>query len=227
MNSLTLPTPHYSVDDAGLLYVHGIPTKADFEAAWTYLCHIRDILPRVMGNMLAHAKDAEWGGPEYITELLETPGLGRSRNTLYQYHSTYSRLPAENQRPGIRYTYDREVARLPVEQQAPMLDRIERGDFDNSDQLIAAVRQAKREPAPPTYNTRPRPLNCPFCNENGLDRERLHWSECPHCHAHGDELLDRFAVLLDAVRRFTLYGELDGIVDFCTPYKNGWQEEDK
>ena len=215
MNSITVPDSdldlyqrgracpiwrgYYNISLAtGVVEVIGTPTQWIFETAWTQLCHLKDVLPRILGNLMAHAKGAEWGGPEYVTALMEMPGVGRQRSTLYQYHSTYARLPTENQRPGVKYSYDREVARLPVEQQPAVLDRIERGDFENSDQLAAAVRQMKREPTPPTYRTQDAPIPCPFCESNGWDRERLHWSECPHCGAHGDEVMDNYRRLLTA-----------------------------
>jgi len=222
MNSLILPSEirHYTIDDAGLLYVHGNPTRDDFECAWAYICHIRDILPRVIGNLMCHAEKAEWGGPEYVTELMET--TDRSRWTLYQWHSVYRRLSPANQLPGVKYSYDREAARLyeSPNLQRTMLERARRGDFENSDQFRQAVRQALREPEPQRYGTTgDKPIPCPICGGNGWNREHLHWSECPGCGAHGDEALEQLAAWMEAVQAFYQDGDRTELDRLARLYK--------
>lgn len=224
MNALTLPDSvqqFYTVDDGGLLYVRGNPTREDFEIAWAAIIHARDILNRVIGNLMCHAERAEWGGPEYVTGLMER--TDRSRNALYQYHSVYSRIPPGNQLPGVKYSYDRAAARLcehPRLQRA-MLERVQRGDFVNSDQFTAAVKQALKEPDPERWaTTRDAPIDCPICGGNGWNREHLHWTECPGCGAHGDEILDLYTDALAAIQEFAVNGAVDGLRAIAHRY--GW-----
>ena len=225
VNSITLPgssdTSPYSIDDDGLLYIHGSPTQADFELAWDYVLHVQSILPRIIGNMLAHA-ERQWGSM-YTDELIERSG--RKYSTLAQYHSTYSRLPPEHQRPGILYSYEREVARLPIDKQPAVLDRVEAGEFSNSDELALEVRRLRHEPA--RYVEQPRPMPCPICGGNGWSRAALHRVECPHaeCGAHGDEILERFAALLDAVREYYTTGDRGPLDVFVQAYKHGWEDK--
>jgi len=194
--------------------VRGNPTQEDFEAALTDLCQLKADLPRIIGNLLAHG-ESRWG-EDYITGIMET--FDRSRGTLYQYKSVYARLPVENQRPDVKYSYDRQAARLPPEQQAPMLEQVAAGQFANSDEFAQAVRAKLKEPKRPT-TTRPLPIQCAICGGNGWDRERLNWYECPHCGAHGDELLDKFNQLLAAVRELYQTGVRDDLDAFVQPFK--------
>ena len=90
----------YTIYLDGTIEVRGDPSQEDFEAAWGYLIHLKSILNRVLGNMMTHAEKAEWGGPDYLTGLMEA--ADRSRPSLYQYHSVYRRLLPENQREGVK-----------------------------------------------------------------------------------------------------------------------------
>lgn len=199
----------------GTVEVRNDPSQADFEAAWAYVLQLRSVLNRWIGNLMCHADKAEWGGTDYITELMEA--TGRSRASLYQIHSTYSRLRPENQRDGVKYSYDLHAARLPPEQQGPMLDRVKAGDFRNSDVFGDAVRQQIKAPPRPTYPP-PVPIPCPICDENGWKRERLGWVECPHCGTHGDEIVDKLNELLGIVREFYQTGARDELDAFMELY---------
>ena len=206
----------YHVGPGGIVEVRGNPTQADFESALADLCQLKADLPRIIGNLLAHGA-SKWGD-DYITGIMER--FDRSRNTLYQYKSVYSRLPVENQRPDVKYSYDRQAARLPAEQQAPMLAQAAAGDFANSDEFAQAVRAKLREPkVKPSQTTKPLPIPCAICGGNGFDRERLNWYECPHCGAHGDELLDKLNQLLSAVRELYQTGDRGPLDSFIQPYK--------
>jgi len=206
----------FHIHTSGALEVHGQPTQADFEQALYDLCRVKDTLQRTIGNLLAYG-ERRWQA-DYITGLMEA--MDRSRSALYQYKSVYARLPPEHQRPGIKYSYDRELARLPPEQQPAMLDKLEAGKFANSDELREAVRAQLREP-PRSQAPPPRPIPCPICGENGWRRDKLHWSECPNqfCGAHGDEVLERFNDLLDAVQEFYTTGDRGPLDKFARLYK--------
>lgn len=204
----------YQVRQGGIVEIRGNPTQADFEAALHDLCQLKADLPRIIGNLLAHG-ESRWG-QDYITGIMET--FDRSRGTLYQYKSVYARLPVEQQRPAVKYSYDRQAARLPPAQQGAMLDRVEAGDFANSDEFAQAVRAQINEPTRPK-TTKPRPIPCAICGGNGFDRERLNWYECPHCGTHGDELLDQYNRLLAAVKELYQTGVRDSLDAFVQPFK--------
>jgi len=196
--------PYYTISLAtGDVDVHGTPPQYAFEAVWTQMAHLPSVLPKILGNLLAHA-ETRWG--EMYTEELMAQS-GRKYFTLAQYKSTYSRLPVENQRPGVNHTTCRIVAQLDdPEQQAAILDRVESGEFDEPDEedptldkeqrIRAAVHQVKgeRPPAPPSQEI------CPICGARGWFRQVLHKVECTECGAHGEELLDRLAFFVRSVQ---------------------------
>ena len=156
-------------------------------------------------------------GTLYV-EMMEKSG--RKIGTLRQYKNVFNPntgVAPERQRPGVKYSYVREVAPLSPEQQIAMLDRIERKEFENSDQVHAARLLIQREHPKETF-TPPAPIVCPFCHAAGFNRERAQWFECGTCGAHGDEAIDRLNLLLDAVARFYQHGERDPLDAYVKEY---------
>jgi len=204
----------------GTLEIRGMPSREDFEATWFYVMNLKNVLNRWIGNLLCHAEKAEWGGEDYITEIAEM--TGRSKASIYQIHSTYSRLSQDAQVEGVKYSYDLHAAKLPKPLQRPMLEDVAAGKYKNSDEFNKAVKTAIREPnLPRPTTTKPLPIPCPICGGNGFEREQLSWYECPnpHCGTHADELLDKFNLLLDAVREFYQTGWREPLDEFVQPYK--------
>ena len=217
-DTLTITAPwsrFYTFYLDGMIEVREDPSQADFEAAWAYVLRLREVMNRWIGNLMCHADKAEWGGPEYITGLMEA--TGRSRSSLYQIHSIYKRLIVLV--PGVKYSYDREAARLPPEKQRPMLEQVAAGKYTNSTEFGKAVSAEIKAP-PRTVYPPPLPIPCPICSENGWNREQLSWYECPNplCGTHGDELLDQHNRLLAAARELYQTGDRGPLDEFARLY---------
>lgn len=217
-DTLTIVAPwshFYTICLDGTVEVRGDPSQEDFEAAWAYVLRLREVMNRWIGNLMCHADKATWGGPEYITGLMEA--TGRSRSSLYQIHSIYKRLIVLV--PGVKYSYDREAARLPPEKQQPMLEQVAAGKYTNSTEFGKAVSAEIKAP-PRTVYPPPLPIPCPICSENGWNREQLSWYECPNhlCGTHADEVIDKFNELLGIVREFRQTGTRDDLDAFMALY---------
>lgn len=203
----------YLVDDDGHLYVFGDATEDAFMALWAHLMGLAESIQRAIGNALVHARDTF--GEDWTEALIET--TGRRRNTLQHYLSTYSRLPTEHQAHGVKHSYDRQIARLPQDQQPAMIDRVLAGEFVNSDQCAAAVREQLREPERETFAP-VGPVRCPICNELAVKAGPLEWSECVNCGAHVREMVDRANLVIDAVREFMRTGDRGALDALVTEY---------
>ena len=201
----------YAVDDAGLLYANGEPNEDAFRGLWEHLTAIEKSLPRALGNAMNYAE--RYFGDDLLDELMIMSG--RKESTLRQYKRVYdphTGVAPDRQRKDILYSYDREAAPLLPEQQDELLDRIEAGEFENSDQVHAERLRIQKEP--PKEKFAPElPVICPICNGvHGWNRERLDWIECSDCHAKGFEPLDHLARLRAAVIRLYQTGDR-GLLD--------------
>ena len=188
----------YAVDDTGLLYANGDPDESAFRGLWEHLTAIEKSLPRALGNAMNYAE--LHFGDDLLDELMIMSG--RRESTLRQYKRVYdpnTGVAPERQRPGIKYSYDREAAPLPPEQQVALLDRVEAGEFENSEQVHQERLRIQKEP--PREQFEPElPVVCPICSgQHGWNRARLDWIECSDCHAKGFEPLDHLAKLRAAV----------------------------
>ena len=187
----------YIIDDDGHLYDNGVNENA-FRSMWEHLCAMERSLPRALGNAMNYAE--LHFGDDLLDELMIMSG--RRESTLRQYKRVYdpnTGVAPERQRPGIKYSYDREAAPLPPEQQSALLDRVEAGEFENSDQVHQERLRIQKEP--PREQFEPElPVVCPICSgQQGWNRARLDWIECSDCHAKGFEPLDHLAKLRAAV----------------------------
>jgi hypothetical protein len=211
-------TEWYIIDDAGHLHANGKNEPA-FRTLWAHLCALEEVLPRAMGNAMNYAELTF--GDDMIDELLVMSG--RRESTLRQYKRVYNPhtgVAPERQRTGVKYSYDREVCPLPPDQQVALLDRIEAGEFDNSDQVHAERLRLQKERPRETFAPAA-PIPCPFCQSaKGFNRERAQWSECgnPECGAHGDEAIDRLNLLLSAIRGLYETGERETLDHYVTQY---------
>ena len=160
-------------------------------------------------------------GTLYV-EMMEKSG--RKIGTLRQYKNVFNPntgVAPERQRPGVKYSYVREIAPLPPAQQVAMLDRVEAGEFENSDQVHAERLRIQKEQPRETFAP-PVPIACPICGDgiHGWDPERAQWNSCrnPTCGAHEDEILRHLAMLRNAVARFYQHGELDPLDAYVKEY---------
>ena len=209
----------YAIDDAGLLYENGVDENA-FRALWEHLTSLEKMLPRAMGNAMNYAE--LHFGDDLLDELLVMSG--RREGTLRQYKRVYNPhtgVAPERQRPGVKFSYDREVAPLPPQQQDAMLDRIEAGDFENSDQVHVERLRIQKEQPRETFAP-PAPIACPICGDgiHGWDPERAQWNSCrnPTCGAHEDEILRHLAELQAAVTHLYATGERGPLDEYVKEY---------
>jgi len=209
---------HYAIDDSGFLYVNPEyePDENAFRGLWEHLTALERSLPRAMGNAMNYA--GRYFGDDLLDELMIASG--RRESTLRQYKRVYNPhtgIAPERQRPGIKYSYDREAAPLPPEQQVALLDRIEAGEFENSDQVHAERLRIQKEPPRETFTeTR---LACPICGEqHAWDTTRLQWAECSSCHGKALELRDHLSELQDAVRALLKDGDIGPVNEYASRY---------
>jgi hypothetical protein len=147
---------------------------------------------------------------------------GRKIGTLRQYKRVYNPFTGvspDRQRSGVKYSYDREVAPLPPAQQDVMLDRIQAGEFQNSDQVHAERKRIQHEPPREKFASIP-DIPCPFCGgeHGGWKREEAHWSECKTCGSHGDEAIDHLLMLQTAVLHLYTCGDRGPLDEYVKTY---------
>jgi hypothetical protein len=211
-------TEWYVIDDEGRFYDNGVDENA-FRALWTHLCSLERTLPRAMGNAMNYAELTF--GDDMIDELLVMSG--RRESTLRQYKRVYNPhtgVAPERQRPGIKYSYDREVCSLPPDKQDALLDRVEAGEFQNSDQVHVERLRIQKEPPRETFqNTK---LDCPICGEpDTWNPDRLQWVECSHCHGKALELRDHLDEAQIAILVLVTTGDLGLVRAYATKYNLG------
>jgi len=210
---------HYAIDDSGFLYVNPEyePDEDAFRGLWEHLTALEKSLPRAMGNAMNYAE--RYFGDDLLDELMIASG--RRESTLRQYKRVYNPhtgVAPERQRPGIKYSYDREAAPLPPEQQVALLDRVEAGEFENSDQVHAERLRIQKEEPRERFAPEP-PIVCPICGgQHGWKRDRLEWAECEDCGAHAVELADHLARLRQAVKALLTDGDIGPVNEYASRY---------
>jgi len=186
-----LPSSLVEVSEVGVLF-RGTPTEEEWGNIVRTLVRIKKNLPFWLGDAILYGS-LHWG--ETYTQWIDV--ADRTYDTLASYVRVCKAVPFEMRRPELAFEYHKKVAlrALSLDQKAWYLDRAESGEFENSTEFGSVIKKEMGLTDPPVYDL----VVCPICGERKWKLKTLHASTCDHCHAHGEELVDRLGRLTAAL----------------------------
>jgi len=178
-----VPSDWFEVSPVGVRVLGDVPENV-WASTLQSLLRFRDALPWIIGDLILYGEKRY--GETYAQAIQVT---GRKYDTLAGYVRVCKAIPIEERRADLPFTYHKVTAHsaLSAPVRAALLDAAEAGEYTNSTELGQDVR---KHIEPERVVFQPDTADCPICGDNGWDIDKLNKAECPHCHAHGIELLD-------------------------------------